>query len=261
MISWRQSRATSHLIPISKRRPRFLRSSITPLSVIAYPLNLLGKSCTNKYQLGRREVDQSQAPTPTSQGAGTKCASFGSCRIPRIERIRQALLELLPSQHDTDLICTASSFWLTIYAFAIQSNDPLIPPKFDLAEISKGSPTSIARILLYLACCLQQFEPDFDRTQLTLYPSIEARMERYVSTVQALVTSDEELVSSIEGLDCLLTQCSYHINAGNPRRAWLTIRRAMNIGQLMGIHLPTCTIPGGKVAWSRIVQGDRYLVS
>ena len=115
-------------------------------------------------------------------------------------------------------------------------------------------------MLLYLASCMQQLDPGFDTTQLKLYPSLEARMERYVSMVQALVTSDEELVCSIQGLDCLIMQCAYHNNAGQPRRAWLTIRRAMNIGQLMGIHLQPCAIPGGKAAWSHIVQADRYLV-
>lgn len=167
----------------------------------------------------------------------------------------------MPPQHVMDRICEASSFWLSLYAFAIQTFDPLTPPKFDLAEVSKGSPASIARILLYLASCLQQLDTGFDTTQLKLYPSVEARMERYVATVQTLVTSDEELVSSIEGLDCLIVQCSYHVNAGNPRRAWLTIRKALNIGQLMGIHLTSCTIPGAKHAWSHIIQGDRYLVS
>lgn len=209
--------------------------------------------------LGRREVDLSQAPTPTSQSAGAKSVSFACGRVPRVERIRQALLELLPPQHVMDRICEASSFWLNLHAFAIQTFDPLATPKFDLAEISKGSPTSIARILLYLASCLQQLDAGFDTTQLKLYPSVEARMERYVATVQTLVTSDEELVSSIDGLDCLIVQCSYHINAGNPRRAWLTIRKALNIGQLMGIHLTSCTIPVAKHAWSHIVQGDRYL--
>lgn len=136
----------------------------------------------------------------------------------------------------------------------------MIPTKYDVSEIAKESPTGIARSLLYIASCLQQLDPEFDTTQLKIYPSVDARMERYVSTVQALVTSDEELVSSIEGLDCLILQAAYHSNAGNPRRSWLTLRKAMNISQLMGLHLPACTIPGAKKIWGHIIQGDRYLV-
>ncbi|KAH7351100.1 hypothetical protein BKA65DRAFT_396694 [Rhexocercosporidium sp. MPI-PUGE-AT-0058] len=46
---------------------------------------------------------------------------------------------------------------------------------------------------------------------------------------------------------------------GNPRRAWMTFRRAMNIGQLMGIHKPDTGIEGGRLMWLQMTQGDRYL--
>jgi hypothetical protein len=182
-------------------------------------------------------------------------------RTPRLERIRQTLLELLPSQSDIDLIYKVSSPWLSVHAFSLHGVDGVIPAQYDISDISKASATNIARSLLYIASCLQQLDPEFDTSQLKLYPSVDARMERYVSAVQHLVTCDEELVSSVEGLDCLILQCSYHSNAGNPRRAWLTLRKAMNIAQLMGLHLPSCTIPGGRQIWAHIIQGDRYLVS
>jgi hypothetical protein len=136
----------------------------------------------------------------------------------------------------------------------------MVSSTFNLAEISKKHPTIIARTILYLAVCLQQLDDDFDSTQLHLLPSIEARMDRYLTTVQALVTSDDEMVSTMEGLECLMLQGIFHINAGNPRRAWLTFRRALNTGQLMGIHRPDTEIPNGRTMWHQVVQGDRYLV-
>jgi len=57
----------------------------------------------------------------------------------------------------------------------------------------------------------------------------------------------------------LVMQSVFHINAGNPRRAWLSTRRAMNIGQLMGLHKKSCTILGGKERWEQCVRADRYL--
>jgi hypothetical protein len=102
----------------------------------------------------------------------------------------------------------------------------------------------------------------FSTTELQLYPSVEARLDKYLSTVQALITSDDELVSTIDGLECLILQGLFHLNAGNPRRAWLTFRRALNICQLMGIHKKNgSSIPGGEKMWYQIVQADRYLVS
>lgn len=195
------------------------------------------------------------------QGTPARSPSNPYCKSPRLERIRQTLLELLPAQSDIDIIFKVSSSWLSVHAFSLHGMDGIIPARFNVSEIYKDSLTGIARSLLYIASCLQQLDPDFDTSRLKLYPSVDARMERCVSAVQTLVTCDEELISSVDGLDCLILQCSYHSNAGNPRRAWLSLRKALNIAQLMGLHLPSCTIPGGSQIWAHITQGDRYLVS
>ena len=130
---------------------------------------------------------------------------------------------------------------------------------FDLADISRQHPTMIARALLYISVCLQQLPPTFDTNLLHFPMSVESRIDRYISTVQTLITSDDELVSMIEGIECLILQGIFHINGGNPRRAWLSFRRALNIGQLMGLHRKNTSIPGGREMWFHIVQADRYL--
>ncbi|TVY29684.1 Transcription factor [Lachnellula hyalina] len=213
--------------------------------------------------LGRRENGPSSMPTPAQSSSGTKTPS---CRPPKIDRIRQTLIDILPSQRDAQLISQNSSCWLLIHAMSTHTTSmfgdrepSVVPPIFDLAEISKKHPTIIARTILYLAVCLQQLNPDFDTKQLHLLPSVEARMERYLATVSGLITSDDELISTMEGLECLSLQGVYHINAGNPRRAWLTFRRALNIGQLMGIHRRSTEIPNGQDMWFQIFQADRYL--
>jgi len=160
------------------------------------------------------------------------------------------------------LIRDASSSWLLLHALNHQRVEEVSSTTFNLAEVAKRHPTSIARSILYIAVCVQQLDPDFDASRLHLLPSIDARLDKYMTTVQSLVTSDDEMVSTIEGLECLVLQGLYHINAGNPRRAWLTFRRALNLGQLMGIHRKKgSTIPGGREMWFQAVQVDRYLVS
>ncbi|KAF8854136.1 hypothetical protein BDZ45DRAFT_597491 [Acephala macrosclerotiorum] len=84
-------------------------------------------------------------------------------------------------------------------------------------------------------------------------------MDKCINVVQALITSDDEFASTVVGLECLVLQGVFHINAGNPRRAWLIFRRAISIGQLMGIHKRECTLPGGRQIWYQVVQADRYL--
>lgn len=181
-------------------------------------------------------------------------------RTPKLERIRQALLELLPTQREVNMIIDSSSSWLLIYALENQFKDSVASSVFNLAEVSKQHPTRIAGAVLHIAVCLQQLDPDFDTSQLRLYPTVEARMDKCVNVVQALITSDDELVSTVSGLECLVLQGVFHINAGNPRRAWLTFRRALSIGQLMGINKRETTIKGGREIWCSILQADRYLV-
>lgn len=202
--------------------------------------------------------------TPTSTGTRTP----SRCRTPKIERVRNALIELLPSQEDADLICSSSNSWLIVHALSTQTasvfvtnEESIVNATFNMAEVSKKHPTSIARTLMYLAVCLQQLDPTFDTSRLHLYPSVESRIEKYIATVTALIISDDELVTSMEGLECLSLQGIYYINSGSPRRAWLKFRRSLSVGQIMGIHRSAVakTLRSGRELWFQMVQGDRYL--
>jgi hypothetical protein len=85
------------------------------------------------------------------------------------------------------------------------------------------------------------------------------------------VTSNDELVESIEGIECIVLESMYHNNAGNLRRAYLTMRRAMVLAQTMRLHREidpsslvflepeTRSRIDPKYMWFRIVQSDRYL--
>ena len=130
---------------------------------------------------------------------------------------------------------------------------------FDLFDVAKQHPNIIARTLLYFSICLQQLPPSFDTSLLHFPTSVESRVDRYISTVQKLITSDDQLVSTIEGLECLILQGVFHINGGSPRRAWLSFRRALNVAQLMGLNKTNTSVPGGNQMWFQIVQADRYL--
>ncbi|KAM0131448.1 hypothetical protein ACHAO1_007359 [Botrytis cinerea] len=221
--------------------------------------------------LGRREREtQSEIPTPKSQAGGEKTTK--QCCIPtKIERIKDVLMELLPSQEATNILCTFSDCWLLMHSLTNHSAHIMLGPSafnpnhsFDIPSIGKESPAMIAQILIYVAVCLQQLPHGYDASQLGITNSIELRIDKIVSTVSGLVTSDDELVASVQGLECLLLQGLFHMNAGNLRRAWLTFRRAMNIGQLMGLHkreeLSTTPLPpGGVNLWRSLMQADRYL--
>jgi hypothetical protein len=214
--------------------------------------------------MDRRESakHQSTPESPHMSGVATR-----SCRPSKIERHYQTLVDLLPSQIDTDLVCGNSSCWLLIRGFSnvatdefTQNNNAVIQSTFNIEEVSKKHPTAIARTLLYIALCLQQLPSNFDKSLVHFPTSVKVYIDRLISTVQILITSDDDFVSTVEGLECLLLQGIYHTNGGNPKRAWLSFRRAGNIGQLMGIDKMDNIIPGGSERWYQIVQEDRYLV-
>ncbi|RDW81980.1 hypothetical protein BP6252_03092 [Coleophoma cylindrospora] len=222
--------------------------------------------------IGRRDtakVHSPQQPLPTPP---TVAQNISTCRPPsKLERIRMTIVAQLPCQQDSDLICHASNCWLLIHALSRTSTSELFTnhntvTSFHLAEVARQHPTLVTRTLLYIAVCMQQLPNTFDVKSLQI-TNINETMDKYLSTA-SLVTSDDELVSTLEGLECLVLQGIFHINAGNLRRAWLTFRRALNVGQLMGLHKGyTQTLFGkqpeknlsGKRLWYQIIQADRYL--
>lgn len=93
-------------------------------------------------------------------------------------------------------------------------------------------------------------------------------MQRFLDTACRLVTSNDELIESLEGLECLILEGVFCINSGNLRRAWRVFRRAISVAQLMGLHrgdytdlniLDSSTMASPSFMWHRIVSQDRYL--
>jgi hypothetical protein len=97
-------------------------------------------------------------------------------------------------------------------------------------------------------------------------------MTRAVEAARYLVTSRDDLVGSIEGIECLMMEATFENNAGNLRRAWLAARRAMAMAQIIGLEervMPSttanfewCTFESSidpMHMWFRLIQTDRFL--
>lgn len=61
-------------------------------------------------------------------------------------------------------------------------------------------------------------------------------MERLSDLAIRLVTTNDELLGSIEGLECVMIESVFQANIGNLRRSWMAARRALNVAQLMGLN-------------------------
>ncbi|KAM5350652.1 hypothetical protein ACJ41O_007157 [Fusarium nematophilum] len=94
-------------------------------------------------------------------------------------------------------------------------------------------------------------------------------MRRYYHLASSMVTCRDELLDSLEGLECLIFEGAYLINCGNLRRALLCLRRASTLAQFMGMHRKArhgalkqhdpATRVSGDVAWAHIAYLERYL--
>ena len=189
-----------------------------------------------------------------------------------MDKVRRTLISLLPSQRDLDLILASTNAWgleqvfyATSNASPEQSNRQTV---FDLKYISASSSVVIARTLLYLAICLQQLPPQFEAAQFDLSLSVDDTLHRYMNDVAELVTSNDDLACSIEGLECLLLQSLFYINDGNLRRAWLSGRHAVYIAQFLGLQKAFINFAREKnddvefakrMMWHKAVSVDRYL--
>jgi hypothetical protein len=127
-------------------------------------------------------------------------------------------------------------------------------------------PVTLAKFLLNLAEYLQ-YIPQDPAVLNQLGESPRSMMKR-LGEAAMKVTTDEELMGTMESLECIVLEGVFQANSGNLRRAWLAFRRAMSVGQLMGIHrkrIPNVKKldPSGNAnpsfVWYRIVFADRYL--
>jgi hypothetical protein len=123
-----------------------------------------------------------------------------------------------------------------------------------------------------LGIYLQGFSPESAKTELAgLSGNYIDLMSRAAETAISLVTSNDELVGSIEGIECIMIESTYQNNIGNLRRSWLAMRRAVNIAQMMGLHrglkspslkildLETRSRIDPEHIWFRLVLSDRLL--
>jgi hypothetical protein len=132
-------------------------------------------------------------------------------------------------------------------------------------------PVLLARKVLLLAGYMQ----DIPRESLSHLGTFGSRyfetMTRLVDAARR-VTSDDSLVGSPEGIECIMLEAMYYNNGGKLRQAWTTHRRAMTMAQIIGIHrgpyttirLPVHDLQSRRRIdpehmWCRLVITDRYL--
>ncbi|KAF2739705.1 hypothetical protein EJ04DRAFT_548998 [Polyplosphaeria fusca] len=188
------------------------------------------------------------------------------------ETLRRSLAALLPSQSDADVLFESTNGWTVLTNLYRPAKDLFVnrdPQSYalNMSAVAQEHPIVIARTLLHLAICICTLPPEFNVSRLFEIWNLEATMQHYVTSVTSLVTSSDEQMSTLPGLETLLLLAAYHINNSSFRQAWLIVRRGLNLAHLMGFHriiaqritAPIEAIEASKSIWRAFVDADRYL--
>lgn len=100
----------------------------------------------------------------------------------------------------------------------------------------ESHPVLLARQMLLFAVGIQHLPSTKFIHSLTKHH--HTIMEELVDSAISLVNANDVLLGTLEGLDNLILEGFYHMDGGNIRRSWITIRRAVMTAQLLGLHRP-----------------------
>ncbi|KAH8424258.1 Zn(II)2Cys6 transcription factor [Aspergillus melleus] len=204
--------------------------------------------------------------------SGRPGPSFAS----KYAKLSQALYDALPSKKDLDIL------WKTGAHVSINFHLVMMTPYTEMEKNGLDTsgalldvpppdthPVLLAHYFFRIATVLQYLDPESHGQLKELSESPRAMMSRLADTAISLVTTHDELLGTVEGLEAVMMEGIYQANCGNLRRAWIAFRRAMGLAQLMGMHRTKC--PPLKVIdpqthrkfnaqllWYRIVYTDRF---
>ena len=163
----------------------------------------------------------------------------------QFRELRRSLMTMMPSPEDIKKILMATetcwAIWFDDYPDSGTEASRIALFRDRFSSFNTSHPSFIARALLLITTSIQQLPADFDYSEISLPFPPQELMEKQLSQTSAMVTSNDELVGTLEGLECLVLQGVCWSNAGKPRRAWLCFRRALDVAQIMGLH--RCRVP------------------
>jgi hypothetical protein len=212
-------------------------------------------------------TNPARRPQPTSPGSVQ--AGNTDTTTEKLDSLRQQLAAMLPCQADVDLLFASSHGW-----WLLQQHMMPQPPDvthnahgpFNVSLVSKGHPVPLARLLLCVAICIQQLPPQIDLRVLQTAVQVREIESGIIEFITKNVASDDELTGSIEGVECLALLGMHAVNAGNLRRSWLLFRKAITVGQLLGLHRMALYLPQDIIEakrhhlWYQISRGVHILI-
>ncbi|PNP74756.1 hypothetical protein FNYG_11893 [Fusarium nygamai] len=187
------------------------------------------------------------------------------------DAVYQTLISAWPSAEDMKIIMSvpveSSQIIRAMTCAPPKERGSRLPSPSSLLRLPpRGAhPVLVARKMLILSTFLQGTLISSEKYLEKLSTSYENIMARIVKVAHDHVTCNDDLVSSLEGIECIMLEALYENYAGNLRRSWLAARRAVMIAQVLGLNkgiIPS-SVRGATVEpedlWFRVINLDRYL--
>ncbi|RGP71325.1 transcription factor [Fusarium sporotrichioides] len=230
--------------------------------------------CSDLPTISRTNIDVGSDDTPTYIVPDTTLELEESTSLPLEGEYGDLYNELVaawPSPNDMEAILSLpvepSQIIRALTCAPPKDRNSGLPSPMNLLRLPpRGShPVLVARKMLVLATYLQGVPIASEKHLDKLSLSYETIMARLVKVAHDKVTCNDDLVSSLEGIECIMLQGLYANYKGDLRRSWLAARRAVMIAQMMGLNKGVVPFSFRDVTvdvndlWFRLINFDRYL--
>jgi hypothetical protein len=121
-------------------------------------------------------------------------------------------------------------------------------------------PVIFAQSLFKIALCMLQLEPaTFYEAKSGLKEPVRDASRRLVEIAIKHVTSHDTLMHSLDGIETLMLESGYQFRLGDHYAAWLTLRRAIGLAELMGLRKMKHGDDGAESLWYLLNYSDRFV--
>lgn len=163
--------------------------------------------------------------------------SFDEVNKLKNDRIRQIFIKALPSWDELVKICRNNDPWWEMFKHkcpGMIGNIPSLEQFATTCLAEKGNPSKLGSLILCVGACMEDNGEALDRC---------------LELIDQYITSDDDYLSTIHGLECCMLQAKCYSDIGQARRSWRIFRRAINSAQMMGLHRTHGSSPESEYLW------------
>ena len=194
-----------------------------------------------------RDLPGSLSPPvqPLIQSAATPVRNGNLTLTPasaKRDKLYLQLQDLTPSSYSTSGISSqVPDWWSAVHGVApplsIKTASSLlsIHRRFTSDDNPRMTTLDLAVWLLNMAISVHYLALVPVETRFKYWEVLMSFPETCSDAIERLILRDDELSSTVKGLECHLLWIRLNMNLARPKKAWLGLRRAISIGELVGL--------------------------